>query len=1119
MNVLGLVALVVLGVCQTIAQIPPPPDHLSGFYTLVDVEGNVITPEFRGEHSGLLLYKDETVCGDGFDELAADLICQDMGYTSHLSFSKGLNWPDQQSSREIGLYEIDCEEGAETESECWKLTSEDDVFSPCVHSNDVFLECSTAVFSSCRPGSVRNDFGLCVMCRAGMKQVGDVCEPCPEGQYSDEGATECVARPIIPTASPVVNPSEEVDEPVEETSKETVEEVNKEKVENGTEVVDYVPPVESATEVIDEPKVNHNWRSDNFFYSVSIGKGVEYKWSFFERPLFIFTSKPITGTSQIHFELSSARDNYITDVLFKMNPERPSLTLSSCKEIEGGTVYLERMDADHHYNSVGNNYFEFAKDASFLNVSIGNQWIGSFKFGNFADCGPPLGWDIASRSRMTVVFTEEDNMSDAFVETVCPLGVEMNEDGTCPPCPLGQFLAVGGICLQCPIGATTRTPNAISIGECICPNGEQLDKNGECPVECEVGSIYDAATGECILLSTIPPEEKGPEEKDEEVPEEIEEVVNNGKVTFSNRTRVNETTGEEITIQVWKPDLRGSTLPVNKLVKKSTEYMTNMTGDNVFGYLTYNGFTATGLNERKKNEEEGVSVKKIDQKSMDLILKSYQKFSGFPETGELLNEELEGMNVVTCGSPDTNVFSETNVKTCHQLKQKLYDSGRDDHCVSDSHQRLKLCVRIPEGGPDLFTQNTTYYIELDADYNIRDYQYNNHIGVAFNHDPVSHEADYVLLINEVKRKRHCFHYGRYSDASRARLGAGGCMGYKYSQYVTQQFKYRVTVGRENGDVDVYINNNRAMTFEATSKFSTNVFLFTLNGRRFTKNVFSLFTVRVCQFNKPAEIERAGEEEEDWEEGSEEVWEQENDDLEGSGSRRRKRAISKNKWFPDNTEITFSFTNYSTTLVPGKTRKQNNKIPIRIGKEDTISEVTKALEVYAKTKKLSFKENRSRPNDAQIVFMFIDGKHADGLTFDGAGAEKGHAWSPVHGEVHFNDNQKFSLDPNSHDGRAVCLFFVAMHEIGHALGLTHSVIKNAVMNAGYSDSAFTITDLDKEDKQNVDTQYSDQSPPSPSVSMDDDPENVDEEPYIPRMPLPKSCHDRIEAAFYFYGEYV
>ena len=52
----------------------------------------------------------------------------------------------------------------------------------------------------------------------------------------------------------MVNPSEEVDEPVEETSEESTSEVNDKKVESGTEEMDYVDSVESATEVIDEPK-------------------------------------------------------------------------------------------------------------------------------------------------------------------------------------------------------------------------------------------------------------------------------------------------------------------------------------------------------------------------------------------------------------------------------------------------------------------------------------------------------------------------------------------------------------------------------------------------------------------------------------------------------------------------------------------------------------------------------------------------------------------------------------------------------------------------------------------------------------------------------------------------
>ena len=47
-------------------------------------------------------------------------------------------------------------------------------------------------FRDCEPGSIRNNFGICVMCEADTVQVGDTCEPCPEGTNSDEGATECV---------------------------------------------------------------------------------------------------------------------------------------------------------------------------------------------------------------------------------------------------------------------------------------------------------------------------------------------------------------------------------------------------------------------------------------------------------------------------------------------------------------------------------------------------------------------------------------------------------------------------------------------------------------------------------------------------------------------------------------------------------------------------------------------------------------------------------------------------------------------------------------------------------------------------------------------------------------
>ena len=96
----------------------------------------------------------------------------------------------------------------------------------------------------------------------------------------------------------------------------------------------------------------------------------------------------------------------------------------------------------------------------------------------------------------------------------------------------------------------------------------------------------------------------------------------------------------------------------------------------------------------------------------------------------------------------------------------------------------------------------------------------------------------------------------------------------------------------------------------------------------------------------------------------------------------------------------------------------------------------------------FKEkNPASAAFADIVFIFLrDGVHVDGSIFHGPQLEKAHAYVPVHGEIHFNDFEKFSmsLEKGEEKESKVSLKFVAMHEIGHALGIGHSEMTDAVM---------------------------------------------------------------------------
>lgn len=87
----------------------------------------------------------------------------------------------------------------------------------------------------------------------------------------------------------------------------------------------------------------------------------------------------------------------------------------------------------------------------------------------------------------------------------------------------------------------------------------------------------------------------------------------------------------------------------------------------------------------------------------------------------------------------------------------------------------------------------------------------------------------------------------------------------------------------------------------------------------------------------------------------------------------------------------------------------------------------------------------------IKFLFIAGPHGDGENFAGGDGVVGHAFPPnsptLRGEVHFDNAEQWGVDGSA---TKIDLITVAIHEIGHALGLVeHSTNSNAQMFAKYT----------------------------------------------------------------------
>ncbi|XP_077994060.1 stromelysin-1-like [Glandiceps talaboti] len=157
---------------------------------------------------------------------------------------------------------------------------------------------------------------------------------------------------------------------------------------------------------------------------------------------------------------------------------------------------------------------------------------------------------------------------------------------------------------------------------------------------------------------------------------------------------------------------------------------------------------------------------------------------------------------------------------------------------------------------------------------------------------------------------------------------------------------------------------------------------------------------------------------------------------GTNSRVARFLASGKKWKKD--EVTFRFVNYSPD----------------VSVEDQRKAIHKAFQRWSDVIPLTFVEVTE---GGEILLSFVTGDHGDIADFDGKGGTFAHAYKPKNGDIHFDDDEKFTV--GSYYG--VGLDFVATHEIGHSIGLKHSKEKTAIMQAVYNkyDPKMTLTEDD------------------------------------------------------------
>ncbi|KAJ4961364.1 hypothetical protein NE237_021274 [Protea cynaroides] len=150
--------------------------------------------------------------------------------------------------------------------------------------------------------------------------------------------------------------------------------------------------------------------------------------------------------------------------------------------------------------------------------------------------------------------------------------------------------------------------------------------------------------------------------------------------------------------------------------------------------------------------------------------------------------------------------------------------------------------------------------------------------------------------------------------------------------------------------------------------------------------------------------------------------------------------------------------------------------------------SRAFERWAAVTPLTFTET-DYYLEAEIKIGFYVGDHGDGESFDGSMGTLAHSFSPTTGWFHLDNEEDWVVEGDvtkSSSTVAIDLESVAVHEIGHVLGLGHSSVEEAIMYPSIS-ARTRKTELADDDIEGIQELYggNPNSNSSSSSNRDDD----------------------------------